>query len=70
MAAAPWAMEAEVVQTLIVLLVVAGAAFYVGRRMWRTVAAARATRRDAAGCGAGCGCEAPVAPVKRSRAGL
>ena len=53
------------VQTLIVLLIVGGAAFYVGRRLWRTVAAARASRRGD-GCGTGCGCgDAPVTPAKR-----
>ena len=58
------------VQTLIVLLIVGGAALYVGRRLWRTVAAARASRRGD-GCGAGCGCgDAPVAPVKRGRASI
>ena len=58
------------VQTLIVLLIVGGAAFYVGRRLWRTVAAARASRRGD-GCAAGCGCgDAPVASVKRGRASL
>ena len=53
-------------QTLIVLLIVGGAALYVGRRLWRTVAAARASRRGD-GCAAGCGCG--DAPAKRGRAG-
>ena len=42
-------------QTIIVLLVVLGAAAYIGRRAWRTVRAARGG--DDAGCGAGCGCD-------------
>lgn len=63
-------MEYFSVQTLIVVLIVSAAAFYVGRRLWRTVAAARASRRGD-GCGAGCGCgDAPVAPVKRGRASV
>ena len=48
-------MTGSVVQTLLVLLIVGGAAFYVGRRLWRTIAAARASKGD--GCGVGCGCE-------------
>ena len=55
------------IQTVIVLLIVAAAAFYVGRRLWRTVAAARASRRGD-GCASGCGCG--DAPVKRDPLGL
>ena len=44
------------IQTLIVVAIVAVAALYVGRRAWRTLAAARA-RRGAGGCDVGCGCE-------------
>ena len=54
-------MSGSAVQTLIVVLLVATAAFYITRRVWRTMAAARARKGDA-GCSAGCGCEAP--PVK------
>ena len=58
------------IQTLIVVLIVGAAAFYVGRRLWRTVAAARASRRGD-GCGAGGGCgDAAVTPVKRGRASV
>ena len=57
-------------QTLIVLLVVAGAAFYVGRRLWRTIAAARASK-SGDGCASGCGCgDAPVTPARRRRFGI
>ena len=48
-------MTGSLVQTLLVLLIVGGAAFYVGRRLWRTISAARASKGD--GCGVGCGCE-------------
>ena len=59
--------ESSVVQTLIVLLIVAGAAFYVGRRLWRTIAAARASK--SAGCDVGCGCgdAGEAGPAPRSR---
>lgn len=39
--------------TLVVLLIVAGAAAYVGRMAWRSLAAAR---KPKSGCGADCGC--------------
>ncbi|MCE2899619.1 MAG: FeoB-associated Cys-rich membrane protein [Gemmatimonas sp.] len=39
--------------TLIVVLIVAGAAAFIGRRAWRSLAAAR---RAKAGCGGDCGC--------------
>jgi len=39
--------------TLVVLLIVAGAAAYVGRMAWRAVAAAR---KPKPGCGTDCGC--------------
>ncbi|MFL5574452.1 MAG: hypothetical protein ACJ79S_00555 [Gemmatimonadaceae bacterium] len=53
------------IQTLIVIAIVAAAALYVGRRAWRTLAAAR-TRKGAAagGCDAGCGCEGATAKGK------
>jgi hypothetical protein len=52
-------MTGSALQTIVVLLIVAAAAFYVGRRLWRTIAAARASK--AAGCGVGCGCgDAPA----------
>ncbi|WP_369335536.1 FeoB-associated Cys-rich membrane protein [Gemmatimonas sp.] len=40
-------------ETLVVLLIVAGAAGYVGRLAWRAVAAARKPKH---GCGGDCGC--------------
>jgi hypothetical protein len=42
-------------QQLVVLLVVAVAVAYTGRRVWRSVAAAR-RKKSAAGCGPDCGC--------------
>lgn len=48
-------MDAELIQTGIAGLVVAGAALYAGTRVRRTIAAARAPK-DAPGCGGGCGC--------------
>jgi hypothetical protein len=46
--------EAEVpMETLVVLLIVAGAAAYVGRMAWRSLSAAR---KPEAGCGSDCGC--------------
>lgn len=39
--------------TLLVLLIVAGAIAYVGRRAWQSVASARKAQ---AGCGGDCGC--------------
>lgn len=39
--------------TIVVLVVVAGAAGYVGRMAWRSLAAAR---KPKAGCGSDCGC--------------
>lgn len=60
-------MSAMSAQTLIVLLIVAAAAFYMGRRFWRTIAAARASKRGD-GCATGCGCgDAPVTPARRGR---
>ena len=44
------------VQTVIVLLIVLGAAAYAGRRLWRTMRPAKS-----AGCDAGCGCAADAA---------
>jgi len=38
---------------LVVLLIVAGAAMYVARLAWRSIAAAR---KPKAGCGSDCGC--------------
>jgi len=41
-------------QSIIALALVATALAYVGRRAWKTMAAARA--KKAAGCGPDCGC--------------
>ena len=50
-------MDGGLVQSLAVALIVLAAALFLGRRAWRTVAAARRASA-AAGCGAdgGCGC--------------
>jgi len=53
-------VSGALLQTLIALALVLGAAAYLGVRVWRTVAAAR-RGRGAAGCATGCGC-APAAP--------
>ncbi len=49
-------------QTLVVVLILVAAAGYIGRRVWQTIAAARAPK--GAGCASGCGCE-PSAPSSR-----
>ncbi len=46
------------IQNVILLVVVALAALYVGRRAWAATRAA--VKPDAAGCGSACGCSAPV----------
>ena len=56
-------MSASTTQTLIVVLIIATALLYLGRRFWRTLAAAKARRKGEAACGAGCGCEATT-PVR------
>ena len=65
-------MSGALVQTLLVALLVLGAAAYLGRRAWRAVAAARRPAGGAA-CGSGCGCgtdeaSAPPASAARGRA--
>ena len=47
-------MSGALVQTLLVALLVLGAAAYLGRRAWRAMAAARRPAGGAA-CGSGCG---------------
>ena len=42
-------------QLVIVVLIVASALFFVGRRAWRSMAAARKPK-SGSGCGSGCGC--------------
>ena len=46
-------MTSDMLQSLLVLLIVAAAALFVGVRWYRTLATAR--RKDD-GCGGGCGC--------------
>lgn len=41
-------------QAVIVALLVAGAALYLGARLWRSTVGARRAERD--GCASGCGC--------------
>ena len=54
-------------QTLIVLLVLAAAALYLGRRIWRAMRGTiRAAKAPQAGCGTACGCgEAEEAGSRR-----
>jgi ABC-type spermidine/putrescine transport system permease subunit II len=47
-------MDAAAAQSLVVAVIVAAAALFVGVRLARTLAAAR--RRPKEGCGGGCGC--------------
>ena len=47
-------MSAESVQTLLVAVIVASAALFVGRGWYRAFAAAR--RKKGPGCGGDCGC--------------
>ncbi len=49
-------MDAQMLQTLIVGVIVLAALAYVGRRAWRTLAAARTPKGGAGGCGGDCGC--------------
>ena len=48
-------MDGQIVQTLSVAAVFAGAALYLGRRVLATVGAMRRRGRDG-GCAGGCGC--------------
>ena len=45
-------------ETVIVAMIVAGAAGFILRRVWKTVMKSRAAK---AGCGSGCGCGETVA---------
>ena len=56
-------MTPAAVQTLVVILIIAAALLYLGRRFWRTLAAAKARKKGEAGCAVGCGCEATTTPV-------
>lgn len=47
-------MSSESMQSLLVLIIVAAAAVFVGMRWYRTLATAR--RKNDSGCGGGCGC--------------
>lgn len=46
------------IETLVVMLVVGSALFFVGRRAWRAVQSTRGAK--GAGCDAGCGCDTPA----------
>jgi hypothetical protein len=50
-------MTPATVQTLVVILIIAAALLYLGRRFRRTLAASRARKKGEAACGVGCGCE-------------
>lgn len=47
-------MGSEAIQSLLVLIIVAAAALFVGTRWYRTFSVAR--RKDDGGCAGGCGC--------------
>ena len=49
-------MDSQLLQTLIAGVIVLAAAFFIGRRAWRTVSAARTPKGGDAGCGGDCGC--------------
>ena len=49
-------------EQLIISAIVLGAALFIGRRIWRTIASARAPKGG--GCDSGCGC-APTSPAPR-----
>lgn len=50
-------------ESLAIVIIVAGALLYTGRRLWRALQSARAPR-GAAGCDAGCGCETSASASK------
>ena len=56
-------MTPAAVQTLVVILIIAAALLYLGRRFSRTLSASRARKKGEAACGAGCGCETAEAPM-------
>ena len=51
-------MDAQMLQTLVAGVIVLVAAFFIGRRAWRTVSSARAPKGGdgGGGCGSDCGC--------------
>lgn len=49
--------------TLVVVLIVGGALFFIGRRAWRTLQSARA--KGGGACDAGCGCAPAAKPRPR-----
>jgi len=55
-------------QQVIVAVLVLTAVAFVGRRVWRTIAAARAPK--SAGCASGCGCETTVPATETGVAGI
>ncbi len=50
-------MTGDLAQRLVSILVVAGAALYLARRMWNRWRAYTLASRRAKGCGPNCGCE-------------
>jgi len=61
-------MTPATIQTLVVVLIIASALLYLGRRFWRTLAAAKARKKGEAACGVGCGCEATTpTPTLKTR---
>ncbi|MBW3630001.1 MAG: FeoB-associated Cys-rich membrane protein [Gemmatimonadetes bacterium] len=47
-------MDSQTLQTIIVALIIGAAALFVGRKFYRTFAAAR--KPKGSGCGSDCGC--------------
>jgi hypothetical protein len=51
-------MDTALLQTLVAGVIVAGAAAYLSRGLWRSIRAARRSAGHEAGCGGeGCGCD-------------
>lgn len=62
-------LSASAVQTLVVLLIVASALLYIGRRFWRTFSAARARKKGDVGCAGSCCGPTAMTTVTRSESG-
>ncbi len=52
-------------EQLIIAAIVLGAAFFIGRRLWLSIAAARAPKGT--GCDSGCGCAPTTPPARKQR---
>lgn len=62
-------MDSAVVQTLVAGLIVLAAVVFLGRRAWRTLAAAKRSGSTGAECGSGgaCGCDGAASATKGER---